>query len=256
MSNVKEMKVEMDFADRLAEKIYGEPRLDQMDCAKMIREALASRPVREEVGEREETPLIHDSPLHEEFLATDTFNDGRGRFSPSYVDWLEGMVESLRGEPFREEVGEGHPEYRCGLCGNANNPTWYAPNELWNEVMGSPNGIICPKCFQDKAQAKGITTIGKVIRLDDDHPDTAERLREGEEVENLIVDIEEARDVLRALFINEGKPHTIELVGEMNREVGAILDRWTKRAAAKAIRERLHKKAVSHLPPSKTEEKT
>lgn len=48
MSNVK---VEMDFADRLAEKIYGEPRLDQTDCAKIIRDALASLPVREEVGE-------------------------------------------------------------------------------------------------------------------------------------------------------------------------------------------------------------
>ena len=59
MSNVKEMKVEMDFADRLAEKIYGEPRLDQMDCAKLIREALASRPVREEVGE--ELKLLRDT---------------------------------------------------------------------------------------------------------------------------------------------------------------------------------------------------
>ena len=51
---------------------------------------------------------------------------------------------------------EGHPEDKCQECGSRN-PCWSAPNELWNIVVGSPDGILCPRCFQDKADEKGIT---------------------------------------------------------------------------------------------------
>lgn len=54
-----------------------------------------------------------------------------------------------------------HPEKRCHECG-ALNPSWHAPNELWNRVMGGPNGIICPVCFQAKADAMGIVVHATV----------------------------------------------------------------------------------------------
>lgn len=40
----------------------------------------------------------------------------------------------------------GHPEAICQRCGGPN-PIWHAPSDLWNRVMGGPNGIVCPTCF-------------------------------------------------------------------------------------------------------------
>lgn len=57
-----------------------------------------------------------------------------------------------------------HPEDICQECGDEN-PTWYAPNELWNEVIGSPNGIICPVCFLRKSNTKSINLIFTVERV-------------------------------------------------------------------------------------------
>lgn len=53
-----------------------------------------------------------------------------------------------------------HPEDTCQQCGNRN-PTWYAPYELWNKVHGSPNGILCPCCFQTEAELKGFSVVFK-----------------------------------------------------------------------------------------------
>lgn len=55
-----------------------------------------------------------------------------------------------------------HPEDICGECGGEN-PVWYAPNELWNKVTGHPAGlIICPSCFQRKADNAGLSLIFSV----------------------------------------------------------------------------------------------
>ena len=48
-----------------------------------------------------------------------------------------------------------HPEEICERCGNENVPGWYAPNDLWNRVVGCPNGILCPQCFVQQAEAAG-----------------------------------------------------------------------------------------------------
>lgn len=53
-----------------------------------------------------------------------------------------------------------HPENNCQRCGSAN-PTWYAENDLFNKVNGSPNGIMCPCCFELMAKEKGITVFFK-----------------------------------------------------------------------------------------------
>lgn len=49
-------------------------------------------------------------------------------------------------------------EALCDDCGGVN-PVWFAPNPLWNLVMGGPDciadpgGFICPRCFIVRAQA-------------------------------------------------------------------------------------------------------
>lgn len=59
----------------------------------------------------------------------------------------------------------------CLECGNEN-PAWYAPNDVFNEINGSPNGVLCPLCFQKKANELGKNIIFKVVdpNLDDAPP--------------------------------------------------------------------------------------
>lgn len=53
--------------------------------------------------------------------------------------------------------GSSHPENFCWQCGNPN-PTWYAPNEFWNKLCEKYE-IICPVCFQKRADKAGINII-------------------------------------------------------------------------------------------------
>ena len=54
----------------------------------------------------------------------------------------------------RELLKRAHPEAYCQRCGGPN-VVWFAPSELWNAVMGGPDGILCPMCFIYAAEAKG-----------------------------------------------------------------------------------------------------
>jgi len=51
-----------------------------------------------------------------------------------------------------------HPEMWCGDCGRPN-VIWFAPNKLWDQVMGSPNGIVCPACFAIRADRAGVSGV-------------------------------------------------------------------------------------------------
>lgn len=47
----------------------------------------------------------------------------------------------------------------CGSCGAPANPPgsyWFAPNDLWNKVEGSPNGFRCIPCFTADCAEKGV----------------------------------------------------------------------------------------------------
>lgn len=52
---------------------------------------------------------------------------------------------------------KSHPENFCNQCGTKN-PTWYSPNELWNKLCEEWE-IICPKCFQERADEAGINIV-------------------------------------------------------------------------------------------------
>lgn len=49
----------------------------------------------------------------------------------------------------------------CGDCGGSTR-CWFAPNDLWNRVVGSPYGMLCPNCFIDRAEAAGERPIWSV----------------------------------------------------------------------------------------------
>jgi hypothetical protein len=53
------------------------------------------------------------------------------------------------------EGAEISKELKCQACGG-NNVVWFAQNKLWNTVMGSPNGIVCPSCFIIEAEKRGV----------------------------------------------------------------------------------------------------
>lgn len=46
----------------------------------------------------------------------------------------------------------------CQNC-HRENIVWSAENELFNKINGSPNGVLCPKCFENKAEEKGVKII-------------------------------------------------------------------------------------------------
>ncbi len=53
---------------------------------------------------------------------------------------------------------EAHPEDFCQECGRPN-IVWFAPNELWNKIVGSSDGILCPTCFAKRAEK----ITGKIV---------------------------------------------------------------------------------------------
>ena len=62
-------------------------------------------------------------------------------------------------------VPVGHPEAVCHDCGGAN-VVWFAPNNLWNQVVRKSNKadpILCPRCFILRATAAGICDAWTVL---------------------------------------------------------------------------------------------
>lgn len=72
----------------------------------------------------------------------------------------------------------------CQKCGSKN-PAWYADNDLFNKVNGSPDGVLCPMCFQELADSKGINIIFKAEDMAKDDQSEIQRLTK--EVEELKV---------------------------------------------------------------------
>lgn len=67
-------------------------------------------------------------------------------------------------QPFPAASGEAFP---CGDCGGSTR-TWSASDALWNRVVGSPNGLFCPNCFIDRAEAAGQRGVWRVANSVED----------------------------------------------------------------------------------------
>lgn len=61
----------------------------------------------------------------------------------------------------REALDAPHGEKVCMDC-HGHNPVWFAPNDVWNFVIGGPDakgdpgGFYCPNCFIDRAEKVGV----------------------------------------------------------------------------------------------------
>lgn len=66
------------------------------------------------------------------------------------------------------ETDDAHPERTCQKC-HGPNVVWFVPNELWNRVVGSPDGILCPVCFVKLAEEKGHRPTAWCL-LEEGHP--------------------------------------------------------------------------------------
>jgi hypothetical protein len=57
----------------------------------------------------------------------------------------------------------------CQDC-QSENPVWFAPNPIWNLVMGGPEakgdpgGTLCPNCFIKRAEAAGQRPTARVLQ--------------------------------------------------------------------------------------------
>lgn len=66
---------------------------------------------------------------------------------------------------------------KCEDCDRPN-PVWFAPNELWNLVMGGPEakgdpgGMLCPNCFMERAEKAGIVPTAWFVAPSPAPPDT------------------------------------------------------------------------------------
>lgn len=67
-------------------------------------------------------------------------------------DELEAQLTALKSQV--RKSGD-HVEDTCQRCAGPN-PFWHAPNYLWDKVVGSEGGILCPICFADLADQKGL----------------------------------------------------------------------------------------------------
>jgi hypothetical protein len=84
-----------------------------------------------------------------------------------------GLIGSIQDALSAAAPGPDRSEaYPCQSCGG---PTlvWFAPNDLWNLVMGGPEarddpgGFMCPNCFIRRAEAAGIVPTAWIVSRED-----------------------------------------------------------------------------------------
>lgn len=79
----------------------------------------------------------------------------------------------------------------CEDCG-CQMLAWFAPNMIWNRVVGGPDaqydpgGVLCPSCFIKRAEIAGIIEVWKLAPAsDEDHAQAQEVSRARAEAERL-----------------------------------------------------------------------
>lgn len=72
------------------------------------------------------------------------------------------LAEQVRQVMYQRDKAGDDPTNACRDCG-IDNPVWFAPNEVWNAVMGDHTGFLCPRCFIVRAEASGLVPTAWVL---------------------------------------------------------------------------------------------
>lgn len=90
-----------------------------------------------------------------------------------------------------EMIAEKVDNRPCEDCG-CQMLAWFAPNMIWNRVIGGPDaqydpgGVLCPSCFIKRAEIAGIIEVWKLAPAsDEDHAQAQEVSRARAEAERL-----------------------------------------------------------------------
>lgn len=76
--------------------------------------------------------------------------------------WAESLVpEKKEPKAHSNEADTPISEGVCQVCGGQN-PVWFAPNELWNQVIGDSLHFTCPNCFIWEAEKQGVALSWRV----------------------------------------------------------------------------------------------
>lgn len=160
--------------------------------------------------------------------------DKSGRVAQLVGD-LHATLGMAANEGFREarvrfirhlvEATDDGPDGPCYAC-ERHYPTWRAPNDLWNLVMGGPNakgdpgGMLCPNCFlrlaSEAAPARGAWVVGTPVRPE--HIVKAEALQEAASASRT-AHVRWTVDILRTYGIQE---HVAEQVAEALLDDGLV----------------------------------
>lgn len=82
----------------------------------------------------------------------------------SVMHLLDGEAWDFARATLAQLDAEPAGDTRCQECG-CENANWFAPNDLWNSVMGGPDatddpgGVLCPTCFIRRAGGDGAWSV-------------------------------------------------------------------------------------------------
>lgn len=95
----------------------------------------------------------------------------RARGSESRIMWvLTGPFDTRRARAvaFWHYVIRRWATEICRTCGGrvgrATGSWWRADDALWAEVVGAPNAVLCPRCFTEAADRRGIPVRWEAVR--------------------------------------------------------------------------------------------
>jgi hypothetical protein len=85
--------------------------------------------------------------MSDEFMATGLEMMRKAGFPVAGIHTAKAVEPLTESDRLDSHRGEGP----CMDCGTLDTPVWSAPNDLWNRVVGSPDGYLCPWCFTVRA---------------------------------------------------------------------------------------------------------
>lgn len=89
-------------------------------------------------------------------------------FPEEYLDlymqkrWEGWQARARSSPPESTRTANSHPEDFCQQCGGPNF-VWFAANDVWNKVIPERVGVLCPRCFAERAKRVGFGVAWELV---------------------------------------------------------------------------------------------